>query len=66
ALMAGACLKQHNLTSPECLTSTVRGSGGSVMLWGAFYWHGLGPPVPLEGKVTANQNNKIKIVDGLV
>ncbi len=40
---------------PECLTPTVRGSSGSVMLWGAFCWHGLGPLVPLEGKVTANQ-----------
>lgn len=28
---------------PECLTTKVRGSGGSVMLWGAFCWHGLGP-----------------------
>ena len=25
------------------------------MLWGAFCWHGLGPLVPLEGRVTANQ-----------
>ncbi len=25
------------------------------MLWGAFCWHGLGPLVPLEGTVTANQ-----------
>lgn len=34
---------------------TVKGSGVSVMLWGAFRWHGLGPLVPLEGNVTANQ-----------
>ena len=25
----------------------------AVMLWGAFCWHGLGPLVPLEGRVTA-------------
>ena len=25
------------------------------MLWGAFCWHGFGPLVPLEGRVTANQ-----------
>ncbi len=25
------------------------------MLWGAFCWQGLGPLVPLEGRVTANQ-----------
>ncbi len=40
---------------PECLTPTVRGSSGSVMLWGAFCRHGLGPLVPSEGRVTANQ-----------
>ncbi len=37
------------------MTPTVRGSCGSVMLLGAFCWHGLGPLVPLEGRVTANQ-----------
>ncbi len=25
------------------------------MLWGAFFWYDLGPLVPLEGRVTANQ-----------
>ena len=25
------------------------------MLWGAFCWRDLGPLVPLEGRVTANQ-----------
>ncbi len=25
------------------------------MLWGAYSWHSLGPLVPLEGRVTANQ-----------
>ncbi len=39
----------------ECWTPTARGSGGSVMLWEAFCWHGLGSLVPLEGRVTANQ-----------
>lgn len=24
------------------------------MLCGTFYWHGLGLPIPLEGRVTAN------------
>lgn len=33
---------------PECLTCTLNGSA-------AFCWHGLGPLVPLEGRVTANQ-----------
>ncbi len=40
---------------PECLTPTVMGSSGSVMPWGTFWWHGLGPLVPLQGRVTANQ-----------
>ncbi len=49
---------------PECLTPTVRGSSGSVMLWGAFCGHGLGPLVPLEGRVTANQY-KVDLSDHL-
>lgn len=40
---------------PECLSPTVKGSSGSVMLWGAFSWHGLSRLVPLEGRLTANQ-----------
>ena len=42
----------------------MRGSGGSVMLWGTFCWHGLGPLVPLEGRVTANQY-KVVVSDQL-
>ncbi len=40
---------------PESLTLTVRISGGSIMLWGTCCWLGLGPLVPSEGRVTANQ-----------
>ena len=36
---------------PGCLTPTVMGVGGSFTCGG----HGLGPLVPLEGRVTANQ-----------
>ena len=42
--------------NPECLVLTVKGSGGSVMLWGTFSCHGLGAAViPFEGKVNANR-----------
>ncbi len=37
------------------IDATVKGSGSSVMLLGALCWHGLGPLIPLEGRVTANQ-----------
>ena len=33
----------------------MKGSGGSVMLWGAFSLHDLGGIIPLEGKVNANR-----------
>ncbi len=41
---------------PECLTPTVRGSGDSVMLWGAFCWHGLGPLVTGKGHCKSIQS----------
>ena len=43
------------LFNPECLSvPTVKGSGGSVMLYGTFSWYGLGAVIPLEGKVNVN------------
>ncbi len=50
-----------NVQTGDKLKETEKGkrdkcrSGGSVMLWGAFCWHVLGPLVPLEGRATANQ-----------
>ena len=41
--------------NPEWLVLTMKGYGGSEMLWGAFSWHGLGAVIPLEGKVNANR-----------
>lgn len=32
---------------------TVKGPGGTLMLWGTFPWHRLGPHIPLEGRVNA-------------
>jgi len=42
------------LCNTECLVPTVQDSGGSVILWGTFSWHGLGAVIPLESKVNAN------------
>ena len=42
------------LDNPEFLVQIVKGSGGSVMLWGAFSWHSLGAVIPIEDKVNAN------------
>ena len=32
---------------------TVQGTGGSIMIWGMFRWHGSGALVPLECEQTA-------------
>ena len=42
------------LYNPECLVPTVKGSGGSLKLRGAFSWNDLGAVIPLEGKINAN------------
>lgn len=39
--------------APECLVPTVKHGGGSLMVWGAISWRGLGPLVTLHGKVQA-------------
>ncbi|GFV64729.1 transposable element Tcb1 transposase [Trichonephila clavipes] len=39
--------------APECIVSTVKHGGGSLMVWGAISWCGLGPLVTLHGKVKA-------------
>lgn len=46
----------------DCSTPTARESGGSVVLWGAFYRHGVGPLSAFEGKVTA-QPHKVVLSD---
>ncbi len=35
----------------SCLVSTVQAAGGSVMVWGIFSWHTLGPLVLIEHRL---------------
>ncbi len=44
--------KEHESMDPSCLVSMVQvGCGGGVMVWGIFYWHTLGPLVPIEHRL---------------
>ncbi len=43
--------KEHESMDPSCLVSTVQAGGGGVMVWGIFYWHTLGPLVPIEHRL---------------
>ncbi len=40
--------KEHESMYPSCLVSTVQAGGDSVMVWGIFSWHTLGPLVPIQ------------------
>ncbi len=46
-------LKEHESMDPSCLVSTVQAGGGSLMVWGIFSWHTLGPLVPIEHRLNA-------------
>ncbi len=38
---------------PPCLVSMVQAGGGGIMVSGIFYWHALGPLVPIEHRLNA-------------
>jgi len=40
--------------NPKCVKNSVRGGGGSVMVWGMFSATGVGPIIQLHGRVNAN------------
>ncbi len=43
--------KEYESMDPSCLVSTVQ--AGGVVVWGIFYWHTLGPLVPIEHRFNA-------------
>ncbi len=45
--------KEHESMDPSCLVSKVQAGGGGVMVRGIFYWHTLGPLVPIEHRLNA-------------
>ncbi len=42
------CRKKHESMDSFCCVSMVQASDGGVMVWGIFFWHTLGPLVPIE------------------
>ena len=46
----GVCVRcrPHEAIDPSCQQGTVQAGDGSILVWGVFSWHGLGPVVHLN------------------
>nr|KAF6355158.1 hypothetical protein mMyoMyo1_011357 [Myotis myotis] len=45
--------KQHESMHPTCMSTTLQAGGGSVMVWGMFSWHDLGPLIRVEQRLNS-------------
>uniref|UniRef100_G1Q3L6 Tc1-like transposase DDE domain-containing protein n=1 Tax=Myotis lucifugus TaxID=59463 RepID=G1Q3L6_MYOLU len=45
--------KQHESMHPTCMSTTFQAVGGSVMVWGMFSWHDLGPLILVEQRLNS-------------
>ena len=43
----------------KCTRPTVQMGSNSVMIWGCFSWHGMGPMVELEGRMNASRYGQL-------
>nr|KAF6360017.1 hypothetical protein mMyoMyo1_010975 [Myotis myotis] len=45
--------KQHESMYPTCMSTTLQAGWGSVMVWGMFSWHDLGPLFHVEQRLNS-------------
>ncbi|GES88637.1 IS630 family transposase [Rhizophagus clarus] len=45
----------EEMYNKDCIQSTVKFGGGSVMFWGCFGWHGVGPLIVVEGNMDSDE-----------
>ena len=47
--------RPHEAMDPSCQQGTVQAGGGSILVWGVFTWHELGPLVHLNTSLTGDR-----------